>query len=58
MWYRSGTVRGMSEKEDVHVRISTDVMRPVREYADSHGISLAAAISIMLTLPDPPTEES
>jgi hypothetical protein len=48
----------MGEKEDVHVRISTEVMRPVREYAESHGISLAAAISILLALPDPPKEES
>ena len=48
----------MSEKEDVHVRISAEVMRPVREYADSHGISLAAAISILLAQPDPPEEES
>ncbi len=54
MWYRNG----MSEKEDVHVRISTKVMRPVREYAEGHGISLAAAISILLRLPDPPEEKS
>ncbi len=53
-WYHAG----MGEKEDVHVRISTEVMRPVREYAEGHGISLAAAISILLRLPDPPKEES
>jgi hypothetical protein len=48
----------MSEKEDVHVRISAEVMRPVREYAENHGISLAAAISIWLTQPGPTKEES
>jgi predicted HicB family RNase H-like nuclease len=35
-------------KEDVHVRIDKDVMRGVRAYADSSGISLAAAVSVLL----------
>lgn len=35
-------------KEDVHVRVSTDVMRRVRAYADGRGISLAAAVSVLL----------
>ena len=35
-------------KEDVHVRIDEDVMRAVRAYADARGISLAAAVSILL----------
>jgi plasmid stability protein len=35
-------------KEDVHVRISKDLMNEVRAYAASHGISLAAAVSVLL----------
>jgi antitoxin component of RelBE/YafQ-DinJ toxin-antitoxin module len=35
-------------KEDVHVRIDEDVMRQVRAYADSCGISVAAAVSVLL----------
>ena len=46
MWYRYGTVVGM--KEDVHIRVSEDVMRRVRAYADTRGISLAAAVTILL----------
>jgi predicted HicB family RNase H-like nuclease len=36
-------------KEDLHLRIEEEVMRPVREYATANGISLAAAVSILLT---------
>lgn len=35
-------------KEDIHVRISEEIMRGVRAYADMRGVSLAAAISILL----------
>ena len=35
-------------KEDIHVKVDTDVMRDVRAYAASHGISLAAAVSVLL----------
>lgn len=35
-------------KEDIHIRVDEDVMRGVRAYADSHGVSLAAAASILL----------
>jgi predicted HicB family RNase H-like nuclease len=35
-------------KEDLHVRISEDVMRDVRAYASTAGISLAAAVSVLL----------
>jgi hypothetical protein len=37
-------------KEDVHVRISEEVMRGVRTYAETRGISLAAAISVLLRI--------
>ena len=36
------------DKEDVHVRISSDVMSGVRAYAKARGISVAAAMSILL----------
>jgi hypothetical protein len=36
-------------KEDVHIRISSDVMFRVRAYAERHGISLAAAVSVLLS---------
>lgn len=39
----------MGVKEDIHIRVSEDLMRDVRAYAASHGISLAAAISVLLT---------
>jgi hypothetical protein len=45
-WYRCGTVTGM--KEDIHIRIDEDVMSAVRAYAASHGVSLAAAVSVLL----------
>jgi len=35
-------------KEDIHVRIDQDITDAVRAYASSHGISLAAAVSILL----------
>jgi plasmid stability protein len=35
-------------KEDIHIRVDEDVMRGVRAYAASHGISLAAAVSVLL----------
>jgi hypothetical protein len=35
-------------KEDVHVRIDEDVMKAVRAYAEWRGISLAAAMSVLL----------
>jgi predicted DNA binding CopG/RHH family protein len=35
-------------KEDIHVRLSEDLMRSVRAYATSRGISLAAAVSVLL----------
>ena len=35
-------------KEDVHVRVSEDVMRRVRAYAQRQGLSLAAAITVLL----------
>lgn len=35
-------------KEDIHIRVEGEVMRGVRAYADSHGVSLAAAVSILL----------
>lgn len=36
-------------KEDIHVKIDTDVMRGVRAYASAHGVSLAAAVSVLLS---------
>lgn len=36
-------------KEDVHVRIDADLMQRVRDYATANGVSLAAAVSILLT---------
>lgn len=36
-------------KEDIHIRIEEDVMSAVRAYAASHGISLAAAVSVLLS---------
>jgi hypothetical protein len=38
----------MSEKEDVHVRISGNIMEGVRQFAASNGISLAAAMGLLL----------
>lgn len=35
-------------KEDLHLRIDTEIVQPVREYAEANGISLAAAVSILL----------
>lgn len=35
-------------KEDVHVRVSEDVMRQVRAYAQQRGLTLAAAITVLL----------
>jgi len=35
-------------KEDVHIRVDEDVMREVRAYAGNHGVSLAAAVSVLL----------
>ena len=35
-------------KEDLHIRVDTQIMQPVREYAARNGISLAAAVSIIL----------
>ena len=35
-------------KEDIHIRIDEDVMRGVRSYATSNGVSLAAAVSVLL----------
>jgi hypothetical protein len=37
-------------KEDVHVRISEELMRQVRAYADRRGLSLAAAVSVLLDI--------
>jgi predicted HicB family RNase H-like nuclease len=37
-------------KEDVHVRVSEELMRQVRAYAARRGISLAAAVSVLLRL--------
>jgi hypothetical protein len=38
-----------SMKEDVHIRISEDVMRRVRAWAGRYEISLAAAIGFLLS---------
>jgi hypothetical protein len=35
-------------KEDIHIRVSADLMRQVRSYAKQRGISLAAAVSVLL----------
>jgi hypothetical protein len=35
-------------KEDIHVRIEKDITDNVRAYADRNGISLAAAVSLLL----------
>jgi hypothetical protein len=37
-------------KEDVHVRISDEIMSEVRAYAERCKISLAAAVSVLLSL--------
>lgn len=36
-------------KEDIHIRIEAGVMRQVRAYAEQQGISLAAAVSVLLS---------
>jgi len=36
-------------KEDIHIRIDEDVMSAVRAYAARHGVSLAAAVSVLLS---------
>jgi hypothetical protein len=36
-------------KEDIHVKVEADIMSGVRAYAASHGISLAAAVSVLLS---------
>jgi predicted HicB family RNase H-like nuclease len=43
MWYRVGM------NEDVHVRVSKNVMTQVRAYAKRQGLSLAAAVTVLLT---------
>jgi hypothetical protein len=35
-------------KEDIHARIEKDIADDVRVYAATHGISLAAAINLLL----------
>jgi plasmid stability protein len=35
-------------KEDIHIRVDEDLMNEVRAYAASHGVSLAAAVSVLL----------
>jgi hypothetical protein len=35
-------------KEDIHVRIEKDIADDARAYAAAHGISLAAAVSLLL----------
>jgi hypothetical protein len=35
-------------KEDIHVRIEKDIADDVRAYAAAHGVSLAAAVSLLL----------
>jgi hypothetical protein len=35
-------------KEDVHIRVDEVLMRGVRAYAQQRGISLAAAVSVLL----------
>jgi hypothetical protein len=35
-------------KEDIHVRVETGIAQDVRDYAATNGISLAAAVSILL----------
>jgi antitoxin component of RelBE/YafQ-DinJ toxin-antitoxin module len=35
-------------KQDIHVRVSEEVMRGVRAYMDRYGLSLAAAITMLL----------
>lgn len=35
-------------KEDVHIRVSADVMRQVRDYATQRGLTLAAAVTVLL----------
>jgi len=44
--YRSGTIAIV--KKDIHVRIDEEITDAVRAYAGSHGISLAAAVSLLL----------
>lgn len=48
MRYRSGTIGSM--KENIHVRIDEDVMTGVRAFAAENGLSLAAAMSVLLRL--------
>ena len=35
-------------KEDLHIRVSEDIAQRVRAYAEQRGISLAAAVSVLL----------
>lgn len=35
-------------KDDIHVRVDSDITAGVREFASRHGISLAAAVSLLL----------
>jgi hypothetical protein len=41
-----GTVPRM--KEDLHLRVDTEIAQAVRAYAKANGIALAAAVSILL----------
>lgn len=42
MWYRTGM------KENLHLRVDTEIAQAVRAYAKTNGIALAAAVSILL----------
>jgi hypothetical protein len=35
-------------KEDIHIKVDAEIMQPVRQYAAANGISLAAAVSVLL----------
>lgn len=48
--YRTRTIFGMAtKKEDVHVQIERVIMVGVRSWASQHGVSVAAAMSVLLT---------
>ena len=36
------------DKEDIHIRVSAEVMRQVRAYAERRGLTLAAAVTVLL----------
>jgi hypothetical protein len=37
------------EKDDVHIKMATPLANAIRHYAEGHGISFTAALSVLAT---------